>query len=119
MSDVLGRVLGREAEGPVTVLNRPSRWRWGPERRRVVKVAVVRDEQGVLTASVYGVGADGAVEELQREVASSLQRGRAGSPMVLLASGDSWALQSIGCGCNLPHALAGFNPLVAEYRPLT
>lgn len=116
MTSVVDRALGRNADRPDVVLNKLTRWQWTRERKRVVRVCVVRNDDDTLTAHVIGDEAGQAVELATAEV-SAVVPGRPW-PVVQLADGTRWQLTTIGCGCNTPTALLGFHPLRSPYRAL-
>ncbi len=91
---------------PRVLVNKITRWNWGPDRRRVVRLVVVTRD-GVATAIVYGAH-DGQVVELERSENVEVPRSRA--PRIKLADGTVWEAKSVGCSCNVPGPLRTFRP---------
>lgn len=117
MTSVVDRALGKSSDRPAVVLNRLTRWQWSPERKRLVRVVVMRNDDDTLTASVIGAE-DGQAVELARGTATAVVPGRP-YPAVQLADGSRWQLTASGCGCKTPTPLLGFNPLRSSYRALS
>lgn len=85
-------------------VNRVTRWAWGAQPRRVVRL-VVRRTADTHSASVWGVES-GVVTEIQHEEGVTFVNPN----LVRLADGTEWRCVSVGCGCNVPPALKSFRP---------
>lgn len=101
------RALSRDGR-PAILLRRVTRHSWGPDPSRVVVVAVVREGEET-TARVFGAEG-GRPVELERIAGAEIPKVR-GGVRIHFADGTEWSLQGVGCSCNVPRALKGFNPL--------
>lgn len=90
---------------------RVTRHSWGPEPSRVVLVAFIEDGE-TNRAEVWGA-ADGKPVLLESAEGVSLRRAR-GPVVIDHADGSAWTLAGVGCSCNVPAPLRGFNPLHAR-----
>jgi hypothetical protein len=103
-------VLVKDPNRPTITLRQVTRHSWGPDRTRVVVVAVVQ-EGDRRTARAFGVQ-DGRAVEVDRMEGAVLRR--EGKLRVLVtenSEGSRWELRSVGCSCNVPRQLKGLNPL--------
>lgn len=103
-------VVARDRSKPSLMLRRVTRHSWGAEPRRVVVVTIVESE-GQRVASVWDAEGASAVE-LERVAGSEVLRQR-GPVTIVHPDGSRWVLGGVGCSCNVPPALKGFNPLRA------
>lgn len=87
-------------------VNHLTRWAWGDDRSRVVRLAVL--EQGdSLVGRVYGARGREIVLLQEAPVTSFEKSGR--NWTVVTASGEIWNAGPGGCGCGSP--LKSFDPL--------
>lgn len=96
------------ADRPGLALNRITRWAWGPQPNRVVRL-VVTHQHDVMTATVWGAES-GRVVELERVEGVAIPQER-GLPSVQLTDGTTWRCTPTGCSCQVPGPLRSFRPL--------
>ncbi len=94
---------------PQIVFKRVTRHSWGPDPKRVVVAAVIRDG-AEHTARIIGVTNNRAVE-VERSEGVTLPGGR-GPTRIVHADGSEWVLEGVGCSCHVPGPLRGINPLL-------
>jgi hypothetical protein len=98
-----------------------SLWHWGPDdqRNRLVKVAVLRDDDGNAFARTFGVdGPEFVVLEDRADVTTWRWNpaGSGGSGFVEFADGTRWELSRGGCGCG--HPLKRLHPTRSKIKEI-
>lgn len=94
-----------DSSRPVVLLNKVSKWTWRGERRRTIRVVVLREGERRV-AQVYGAKGS-RVELLEEAEVASLDLGQ--RPSITTVDGETWTVVPGGCACGSP--LKRFNPL--------
>lgn len=96
---------------PRIAFRRAVRQRWaGPAAGQVVILAAIHEDDDTITGEVWAsVGNKAALVQQERGVTADAKR-----RTITTADGTVWSGPAPSCGCSVPKALKGFDPVAAR-----